>query len=387
MFKSIVNRVRKIFVVGLVSVSASQAFAAIIPAPPQLAASSYILMDANSGKIIVANNEHQQLPPASLTKLLTSYIVEEEIQDGRLAMTDKVRISKKAWSWGGSKMFVKVGDDVAVADLLRGLIIQSGNDAAIALAEHIAGSEEVFADVMNQTAEKLAMKDSHFVNASGWPAKDHLSSAYDLAILSKAIIDDHPEFYPIYAEKDFTYAGIKQSNRNTLLWRDPSVDGLKTGHTDAAGYCLVASAKQDEMRLISVVMGTKSEEAREQESMKLLTYGFRYYETHELYKANTALNTSRIWAGKEDSVELGLSNDAIITIPRDSQSKLDATLQINPVIEAPVHKGDTLGSLVVKMGDDVVYERPLVALQDVEQAGFFSRIFDYIALFFHNLFN
>ncbi|AJQ94517.1 D-alanyl-D-alanine carboxypeptidase family protein [Gynuella sunshinyii] len=387
MFKSILNRVRQTVVIGLVSVSASHVFAAIIPAPPQLAASSYILMDANSGKIIVANNEHQQLPPASLTKLLTSYIVEEEIQDGRLALTDSAHISKKAWGWGGSKMFVKVDDDVSIEDLLRGLIIQSGNDAAISLAEHIAGSEEVFADVMNQTAEKLGMKDSHFVNSSGWPAKGHLSSAYDMAILAKAIIDDHPEFYPIYAEKDFTYAGIKQSNRNTLLWRDPSVDGLKTGHTESAGYCLVSSAKQDDMRLIAVVMGTKSDDAREQESMKLLTYGFRYYETHELYKADTALNTSRIWAGSQDTIDLGLDADAIVTIPRDSQSKLDASLQINPVIEAPVRKGDILGSLVVKMDDEVVYEKPLVALQDVEQAGFFSRIFDYIALFFHNLFN
>lgn len=388
MFSTSVQKISRLLAVSAASFFISiAAHASIIPSPPELAATAYLLMDANSGEIIVSNNIDDKIPPASLTKMMTAYIVESELKSGRLSLSDKVKISEKAWSWGGSKMFVKVGSLVTIEDLLRGLVIQSGNDAAIALAEHIAGDEKIFANVMNQYAQKLGMKNSHFVNASGWPSDDHYSTAKDLALLAKSIITDHPEFYPIYSEREFTYNNITQSNRNSLLWRAPNVDGLKTGHTEAAGYCLVASAIQDSMRLISVVTGTRSESAREQESLKLLSYGFRYYETHELYAEATALNVSRVWAGETDSIELGLMENAIVTIPRGDENRLKATLQINPVIEAPVRTGDVLGSLLVTLDDKVVIERPLVALSDIPQAGFFSRILDYISLFFFNLFN
>ena len=387
-----VSRLASSLFIVFCTLFAQVSLAAIVPAPPQLAAKSYLLMDARSGEIIVRNNEHLQLPPASLTKMLTAYIVEEELAKGRLTLKDTSRISEKAWKMGGSKMFIKVDTDVSIEDLLRGVIIQSGNDASVALAEHVAGSEEVFADVMNQYAGRLGMENSSFVNATGWPAKGHLTTAHDMAILARAIIYDHPEFYPIYAEKHFTYPKtgnnkIKQSNRNRLLWRDPSVDGLKTGHTEEAGYCLVSSAKQEDMRLIAVVMGAASDEARAQESQKLLTYGFRYFQSRELYKAATSLSEARVWAGAADKLDLGLAEDLVLTIPRGDENKLNAALNIEPVIEAPIKTGDVLGNLVVTLNNEVLVEKPLVALHDVEQAGFFSRMTDYVSLFFYNLFN
>ncbi len=361
--------------------------AAIIPAAPAIGASGYILMDANSAHVIVSDNADEKLPPASLTKLMTAYIVESEIMAGRIAMSDTTTISEKAWGWGGSKMFVEVNTQVTIEDLLRGLIIQSGNDAAIALAEHIAGSEDAFAGMMNQYAAAMGMTNTHYVNASGWPHDDHYSTARDLAILAQKIVTDHAEFYPIYSEREFTYNKITQSNRNSLLWRAPNVDGLKTGHTSKAGYCLVASATEDGMRLISVVMGASSESAREQESLKLLSYGFRYFTTRELYTAATALNTSKVWAGLSDTIDLGLESNAIVTYPKGEDSQLKAQITIQPVIEAPIFIGDVLGTLVVTLDDKVVLERSLVALADIPEAGFFSRIWDYILLFFFNLMN
>ncbi len=379
-----------IFVVfsALVSVSGyAIAQPALIPAPPQIAASSYILMDATSGKIIVEENSREQLPPASLTKMMTAYIVEYEMAEGNVAPSDEVLVSVKAWRTGGSKMFIKEGTRISLETLLKGIVIQSGNDASIAVAEHIAGSESAFADIMNQHAQILGMNDSHFVNATGLPSEEHYSSAYDLARLARAIIQDFPEQYGLYSEKYFTYNNIRQPNRNRLLWRDKSVDGLKTGHTDAAGYCLVSSAKRDGMRLISVVMGTTSEEARARETQKLLNYGFRYYETHELYTAGQGLLESKVWAGQSDVLNLGVAKDVVVTIPRGQKGKLEASLDVDSIIKAPISMGQEFGRVKVVLNGESVVDEPLIALEPVEEGGFFKRIWDLIKLFFIGLFS
>lgn len=382
----IVTRLTKpLFALFSLIVLLGSAQAAIIPAPPQLAADSYLLMDANSGRIIVEHNIHDPVPQASLTKMMTSYIVEQEIKSGRMALDDKTRISIKAWQTGGSKMFIRESDYVTIEDLLKGVIIQSGNDASVALAEHVAGEETVFADMMNRYAAKLGMNNTYYEDATGLSTKN-VSTAYDLALLAQRLIKDNSDYYPWYAEKEFTYAGIKQSNRNWLLWRDPTVDGIKTGHTEAAGYCLVSSAVQEGMRLIAVVMGTKSEEARAQESQKLLTYGFRYYQSRQLYIAGEPLNDARVWAGVNEQVPVGVNTNVTVTFPRGDENRIKAALNIQPVIEAPVKAGNVLGALVVSLDDEVLAEQPLIALADVEEAGFFSRMTDYVALFFHNLF-
>lgn len=360
---------------------------ALIPAPPQIAAKSYILMDANSGEIIVEENSKEQLPPASLTKMMTAYIVEYEMAEGNVSPDDEVLVSVKAWRTGGSKMFIKEGTRVPLSDILKGIVIQSGNDASVAVAEHIAGSEGAFADVMNQHAQILGMTGSHFVNATGLPSDDHYSSAFDLARLARAIIQDFPEQYSLYSEKYFTYNNIRQPNRNRLLWRDKSVDGLKTGHTDAAGYCLVASAKRDDMRLISVVMGTTGEEARARETQKLLNYGFRYYETHELYQTGQVLLDSKVWAGQSDVLNLGVANDVIVTVPRGQKGNLEAVLDVDSVIKAPVKAGQEFGRVKVTLNGELVVDEPLIALQPIEEGGFFKKIWDLIKLFFIGLFS
>ncbi len=363
---------------------------AIIPAAPQLAATSYVLMDGETGQVLVAYNEHEQMPPASLTKLMTSYIAEREILEGRLALTDETLVSKKAWQMPGSRMFIEVDDLVSIEDLLRGIIIPSGNDASVAMAEHIAGTEELFAQVMNKYAEKLGMKNTHFSNASGLPPEDgqeHYSSAYDIALLSQAIIYNNAEFYPIYSERSFKYGPVSaQPNRNRLLGTNPDVDGLKTGHTEEAGYCLAASAKRDGMRLISVVMGTRSEEARAQETQKLLTYGFRFFLTAEVHKGQTELYSTRIWGGESKELSLGLQDDLKLTIARGAEDQISTQLSIDSVIKAPVAEGQAIGELIVYIDDEEVSRQPVIALKEVKQAGFFARIWDLILLFFHNLF-
>lgn len=362
----------------------------IIPAAPQLAATSYLLMDAETGQILVAESEHEQLPPASLTKLMTSYIAEREIIEGRMALTDETLVSEKAWRMPGSRMFIQEGKMVSIEDLLRGIIIPSGNDASVAMAEHIAGSEDVFVQIMNKYAEKLGMENTYFANSSGLPPKDgsdHYSTAYDLALLAKAVIYDNAEFYPIYSERSFKYGPVSaQANRNRLLGTNPDVDGLKTGHTDEAGYCLVASAKKDNMRLISVVMGTRSEEARAQETQKLLTYGFRFFRTAEVHKGDEELYSSRIWGGQSKELSLGLAEDLKLTIARGAENQLSTTLNIDSVIKAPVEAGQKLGEMVVTIEGEEVARRSLIALESVEQAGFFARIWDLILLFFSDLF-
>lgn len=380
-------RAKTIILFSVVSlmVSAGVQAASLIPAPPKLAATSYVLMDADSGQILVEKNSQEQLPPASLTKMMTAYLVEAEIAKGNITPDDQVLVSVKAWKAPGSRMFIKEGTSVSIEDLLRGIIIQSGNDASIAVAEHIGGSEEAFADLMTQHARALGMENTQFMNATGLPADGHFSSARDMAILANHIIQDYPEQYSVYAEKYFTYNNIRQPNRNKLLWRDKSVDGLKTGHTEEAGYCLVASAKRGGMRLISVVMGTKSEEARARESQKLLAYGFRYYETLKPYKAGEVLNEPRVWAGEKDKVKLGIQSDLDMTIPRGQAKRLTAKLNVSKVIKAPVQAGDSFGVVQISLDGEVLAERPLIALESVQEGGFFKRLWDSIVLFFTNL--
>ena len=359
----------------------------VIPAMPELAAKSYVLMDAASGNILVEHNADERLPPASLTKLMTAYIATVEMKRGQIAEQDLVTVSEKAWRTGGSRMFIDVGKQVSVDDLLHGIIIQSGNDASVALAEHIAGSEEAFASMMNTAAERLQLNNTHFMNATGLPSEDHYSSAHDMAKLARAIIYEDPEHYAIYAQKEFLWNGIKQPNRNLLLWRDKTVDGLKTGHTDEAGYCLVASAVRDDMRLISVVFGTNSEAARAAETQKLLTYGFRFFETKTFYKKGVELADSKVWKGQQDAVKVGLADDLTLTLPRGQLQKMAATMVLDESVVAPVKKGDRLGVVEVRLANEVLHTADLVALQDVEEGGFFSRFIDAIRMFFYSLFN
>ena len=359
----------------------------LIPSPPQIAGSSYVLMDPKSGRIIMEENSHERLPPASLTKMMTAYIVERELDEGRISMSDMVPISVKAWRTEGSRTFVQEGTSVSVEDLLKGVIIQSGNDASVALAEFVAGSEGAFVDIMNQQAQLLGMKDTHFENATGLPSADHFSTAYDLAVLARHIIQDYPENYPLYAQKHFTYNNIRQPNRNSLLWRDDSVDGLKTGHTEEAGYCLVASAKRGETRLIATVMGTSSSEARAQEVQKMLNYGFRYFETERLFRAGQELMASRVWGGQADEVSVGMPEDIYVTIPRGSREQLESVVDLDSVIKAPIKVGDELGRVRVVLDGETLVDEPVLALTEVPEGGLFKRIWDAIKLFFVQLFN
>jgi len=363
-----------------------QAQASTVPRAPQVDARGYLLMDAASGNIIVEHNADQRLPPASLTKMMTAYIAEAELQKGNISEQDMAPISVQAWKMGGSRMFVREGTRVPVGDLLRGIIIQSGNDASVAMSEFIAGSGDAFADLMNQHARRLGMKDSHFVNSTGWPAENHYTTARDMAILARAITRDFPEHYDIYAEKEYTYNGITQQNRNLLLWRDPSVDGLKTGHTEEAGYCLVSSAEKDGMRLITVVMGTDSESARARESQKLLTYGFRFFETYKAYSAGDILDTVDVWMGESKQLRLGLAEDLVLTIPRDSHESLKAEMTVNPQLKAPIVQGQQYGTVTVRQNNDVLMEKPLVALENIEEAGIFTKLWHHVLLFFKGLF-
>jgi D-alanyl-D-alanine carboxypeptidase (penicillin-binding protein 5/6) len=342
-------------------------------------------MDAASGEILVQKNADKQLPPASMTKMMTSYLATHELALGNLSEQDQVPISIKAWKMGGSKMFIREGRDVALIDLIKGIVIQSGNDASIAVSEYVAGSEDAFVDLMNQHAQRMGMANTEFKNATGWPAKGHVSSALDMAILAQAIINDHPEYYALYKEKYFEFNKIRQPNRNKLLWRDPSVDGLKTGHTEEAGYCLTASAQRDGMRLIAVVMGTNSENARATETQKLLTYGFRYFETYRLYEAGATIKTLPVWYGEETEFDIGLNKDLHITIARGSKEHLQVETLTNEFIEGPLNTGEIQGTLTIRLEDKVLAERSLVALNDVTEAGLFSRLWDGIKLFFIKL--
>ena len=362
---------------------------AIVPRPPQIAATSYILLDARTGKVIVEENADVQLPPASLTKIMTAYIAEVEIDNGNMSLDDEVHISEKAWATQGSKMFVDVNSKVRVEDILRGIIIQSGNDASVAMAEHLAGSEEAFADMMNQHAARLGMTNTHFMNASGLDTEEafNIMSARDLATLARATINEHPDHYGIYSEREFAYNGITQPNRNTLLFRDSTIDGMKTGWTTAAGYCLVASGERDGMRLISVVMGTASEDARAAESAKLMTYGFRFFETLKLYDASQVLGTAKVWSGKENAVDIGITEELYMTIPRGRVADLQASLSMQETITAPITQGQVLGTVDITLDGETLYHGDAMAVQAVERAGLLKRLIDFLTMFFTNLFS
>lgn len=384
---NIFNFAKRLSLLVLFSAPVASWAAEVVPAAPQLAAKAWVLMDGASGNILVENAGDERLPPASLTKLMTAYIATKEIEGGRIAETDQVTVSEHAWRTGGSRMFIKVGSQVSVSDLLHGIIIQSGNDASVALAEHIAGSEDAFADMMNTTAQKLGMTNSHFMDATGLPNPDHYSSAKDMATLARAIIYGEPTHYAIYAQKEFLWNNIKQPNRNLLLWRDKTVDGLKTGHTDEAGYCLVASAVRDGQRMIAVVFGTNSEQARAAETQKLLTYGFRFFETQTFYKKGAELTKAMVWKGSDHEVKAGLSEDLTMTVPRGQLKQLQANMVVEPNLMAPIQQGQVIGKVEVKLNDKVVRTADLVALNAVEEGGFFRRIWDSIRLFFFGLFN
>jgi D-alanyl-D-alanine carboxypeptidase (penicillin-binding protein 5/6) len=361
----------------------------IVPAAPKLAADAYILMDADSGQILVEHEADKPRPPASLTKMMTSYIAVHELQLGNVSEDTQIPISVKAWRKGGSKMFVREGTEVPLIDLLRGIIVQSGNDASVAVAEYFSGSEEAYAEWMNQYAKTFGMNNTNFLNATGWPVEGHYSTARDMAVLARHIINDHPEYYSLYAEKYFEYNDIRQPNRNKLLWRRSShftVDGLKTGHTEEAGYCLAASAKHENTRFIAVVMGTRSEEARARETQKLLAYGFRYYQTHKLYQAGDVLQNQRVWLGQREQIDLVLEDDLFLTLPSGAEGDLDVDITFDEFLEAPVQQGQAIGSMTISRDGELLAQRPLLASATVEEAGFFGRMWGKVQLFFARLF-
>ena len=354
----------------------------LVPPPPQIKATSYILLDAQTNKVIVEYEADERNPPASLTKIMTTYLVEQMIQRGVVERSEQVPVSIKAWKAEGSKMFIREGTQVDLMDLLRGVVIQSGNDASIALAEFVAGDEASFAQMMNEQAEKLGMLNSNFLNSTGLPDEGHYSSARDMALLTKDMIKRFPEHYQLYSERSFKFNNIEQPNRNRLLRYDRSVDGVKTGYTKAAGYCLVASAERNGMRLISVVMGAENDDSRVRESQKLLTYGFRNFETSTIYEESEIVKSAPLFYGVEEVISLGVSENVSVTIPRGSYEKLEAQIKVPKIIEAPVRKGDVLGELLLMMDEETIYKTSVISLENYEQAGFFSRFSDYLELIF-----
>jgi D-alanyl-D-alanine carboxypeptidase (penicillin-binding protein 5/6) len=366
----------------LLTSSLALAAPTILPAPPSLAAKAWLLIDHNSGRVLVEHNSQLAVEPASLTKMMTTYAVLYAIRDASVSAEDKVRVSEKAWRMKGSRMFIEVNSLVSVDELLKGTIIQSGNDASVALAEHVAGSEDAFVQLMNQHAATLGMTGTHFTNSTGWPDENHYTTPRDLAILSRALIRDFPDHYSWYRIKEYTYNNIRQFNRNRLLWLDDRVDGIKTGHTESAGYCLVASAQQNDMRLISVVLGADSEKARATASRKLLNYGFRFYETFLLHHAKEPLQNMRIWKGETETVPLGLQQDLYITIPRGQRKKVKANMTVETMLVAPAQKGQTYGSVNIMLGEEELSTQPLVALEDVPEGGLWRQTVDSIKLMF-----
>lgn len=379
------SKLGRSLLVGVTSLLASAlAHASITPGLPPVAAKGYILMDYHSGEIIAAENEHTQLSPASLTKMMTSYVIGQEISRGSVSLDDDVTISRNAWARnfpGSSKMFLEVGKSAKLEEVLRGIIVQSGNDACIAAAEHIAGSEAAFVTLMNSWAQSIGMTNSNFANPHGLDNPDLYSTPFDLALLGKALIRDVPEEYRVYSEKSYTYNGITQHNRNGLLWDESmNVDGIKTGYTRKAGYNLVSSATQGDMRLIAVVMGAKNPDARKAESKKLLSYGFRFFETVAPHQAEQVLATEKVWMAEKPSVDMGITEEAYLTLPRGSSGKLEANLVVEQQLRAPIQQGDQLGTLYYVLDGENVAEYPLVAMESVERGGFFRRMWDYLTL-------
>ena len=353
-----------------------------VPSPPKIGAESHILMDFRSGKVLVENNADNRVDPASITKIMTGYVVFKAIESGSVSLDDKVRISEKAWRAPGSRMFIEVNTQVSVENLLKGMIIQSGNDASIALAEHVAGTEEAFADLMNQYAAQLGMENSNFVNATGLPAENHYTTARDVALLSHALIKEFPDFYEWYQVKEFTWNEIRQSNRNLLLYRDNRVDGIKTGHTESAGYCLASSAVEGDMRLISVVMGADSDRARANASQALLNYGFRFYETHRLYEAGNELTSTRVWKAATEEIGLVPARNVYVTIPRGRYNDLDAVMDLQQTLIAPLDASQTVGVIRVSLDGEELVVVPLSPAAPVPEGSFFRRTVDSILLLF-----
>ncbi|EOX4928725.1 serine hydrolase [Vibrio alginolyticus] len=389
------NKFVKSILVSSVALSATFAQSAlaspiVVPDAPQIAAKGYVLMDYHSGKVLAEKEMNTKLSPASLTKMMTSYVIGQELARGNISEDDDVTISKNAWAKNfpdSSKMFIEVGTTVKVRDLNRGIIVQSGNDACVAMAEHIAGSEDAFVDLMNAWANTLGMTNSHFANVHGLDNAELYSTPYDMALLGKALIRDVPNEYRVYSEKKFTYNGITQYNRNGLLWdKSMNVDGIKTGHTSNAGYSLVSSATEGQMRLVAVVMGTKDANARKSESKKLLSYGFRFFETVAPHKAGETFVEEKVWMGNKDTVALGLDQDTYVTLPRGEAKNLKASFVLEKELEAPINKGDVVGKLYYQIDGEDIAEYPLMVLETVEQGSLFSRMWDYIVLLFKSFF-
>ena len=377
------------FVLLLIMSTAAGA-ASLVPAPPTINADAYLLIDYTTGETLVAHNVDERLPPASLTKLMTAYILAEEVDAGRLSLDDNVTVSRNAWSQnptfrGSSLMWIEPGKPVTVGELEKGIVISSGNDATVAIAEHIAGSEEAFVSLMNNYAEALALTATHFENTHGLPNPDHLTSARDLAVLAAATIRDHPERYKVYKQQSYTYNDITQYNRNHLLREDPSVDGLKTGYTSVAGYGLVASAEREGMRLISVVLGSNSTRSRKAETRALLNYGFRFYQNVTPLTAELSLGETRLWKGLKDTVSGGVLTAPTLTMPRSNAATEVVATFADPIL-APLKRGDEIGLVQVFLDGELLFEQPLQALEDSEAAGFFKRLWDSFKLWFSQLF-
>lgn len=366
--------------IGYLLLATPSVSASVVPEPPSLGAKGYMLMDFASGDVLAEKAAAQRLEPASLTKLMTAYIAFAALADGQAKLEDEVFISEKAWRTPGSRMFVEAGSKVAFELLLRGMIIQSGNDASVAIAEHLAGSEETFAALMNATAAELGMTASNFENSTGLPGESHYTTPQDILRLARALISDFPQYYRLYSEREFTYNEITQRNRNSLLWRDDSVDGVKTGHTDAAGYCLVSSASRDGMRLLGVVMGTDSAKARADASQSLLNYGFRFFESHRLYAGGERIATAPVFKGELEQTEVGLREDLHITVPRGRYDELSAEMNIDTQLVAPLDEGQEIGSVSVVLDGQVLATRPLHTIQGVAEGSLWKQLKDEVRL-------
>jgi len=359
----------------------------LVPKAPKLNLSSYILIEASTNTVIAEFNSDNQIAPASMTKVMSGYVMADQIANGSISLDDKVLISEKAWKTGGSKMFIEAGKRVSVKDLLSGIIIQSGNDATIAMAEYVAGSEEGFVDFMNAYASEMGLTNSLFQNSTGFSDPNHFTSAKDLAKLTQALINNFPDHYATYKEKEFTFSGIRQLNRNKLLWRDDSVDGVKTGHTDSAGFCLISSAQRNDMRLIAVVAGSESENERLTASQRLLEYGFRFYATQKLVSQEIKVTTAKVWGGKTNEVALGSTKDIYLTLPRSEFKNIKANYQFNNNLQAPIEVGQMIGSIEFTSNDRVVLSAPLVAIETVEAKGFFGMLWSRLVYWITSLFS
>ena len=359
----------------------------LVPPAPKLNLTSYILIEASTNTVIAEFDSDNQIAPASMTKVMSGYVIADQIANGSISLDDKVLISEKAWKTGGSKMFIEAGKRVSVKDLLSGIIIQSGNDATIAMAEYVAGSEEGFVDFMNAYASELGLTNSLFQNSTGFSDPNHFTSAKDLAKLTQALINNFPDHYATYKEKEFTFSGIRQLNRNKLLWRDDSVDGVKTGHTDSAGFCLISSAQRNDMRLIAVVAGSESENERLTASQRLLEYGFRFYATQKLVSQEIKVTTAKVWGGKTNEVALGSTKDIYLTLPRSEFKNIKANYQFNNNLQAPIEVGQMIGSIEFTSNDRVVLSAPLVAIETVEAKGFFGMLWSRLVYWITSLFS